>query len=71
VDRSVVEILAEIRQGNSGGPLVIAPGVVGGVVFGASQVSPDVGYAIAATQAATRVGPAIGSTTAVGTGPCG
>ena len=71
VDRSVVEILAEIRQGNSGGPLIIAPGVVGGVVFGASQVSPDVGYAIAATQAATRVGPAIGSTTAVGTGPCG
>ncbi|MGH2427471.1 MAG: MarP family serine protease [Candidatus Limnocylindria bacterium] len=71
VDRSVVEMRAEIRRGNSGGPLVIAPGVVGGVVFGASRTSPDVGYAIAATEAAARIGPAIGSTAPVGTGPCG
>lgn len=69
-ERSVVEMTAQIRPGNSGGPLVIAPGVVGGVVFGAARATPDVGYAIGADQALERLGPAIGSTTAVGTGAC-
>jgi S1-C subfamily serine protease len=69
-ERSVVEMNAQIRPGNSGGPLVIAPGVVGGVVFGASRAAPDVGYAIGADQALEILGPAFGSTTAVGTGSC-
>ena len=69
-ERSVVEMTAEIRRGNSGGPLIVAPGVVGGVVFGASRVAPEVGYAIGADQALERLGPAIGSTAAVGTGAC-
>ena len=69
-ERSVVEMTAQIRPGNSGGPLVIAPGVVGGVVFGGSRAAPDVGYAIGADQALELLGPAFGSTTAVGTGSC-
>jgi S1-C subfamily serine protease len=69
-ERSVVEMTARIRHGNSGGPLVVAPGLVGGVVFGASRSAPDVGYAIGADQALERLGPAIGSTTAVDTGAC-
>ncbi|MEO7294848.1 MAG: trypsin-like peptidase domain-containing protein, partial [Candidatus Limnocylindria bacterium] len=69
-ERSVVEMTAEIRRGNSGGPLIVSPGVVGGVVFGASRVAPEVGYAIGADQALERLGPAIGSTTAVATGAC-
>lgn len=69
-ERSVVEMTAEIRRGNSGGPLVVAPGVVGGVVFGASSAAPQVGYAIGADQALERLGPSIGSTAAVGTGAC-
>lgn len=68
--RSVVEMTTRIRPGNSGGPLVIAPGVVGAVVFGASRVNQDVGYAIGADQARERLAPAIGSTTAVDTGDC-
>lgn len=68
--RNVVEMRAVIRRGNSGGPLVIAPGVVGGVVFGASRVSPDVGYAIGSNEAVDRIGPFIGSTDPVGTGSC-
>jgi len=68
--RSVVEMTAQIRRGNSGGPLVIAPGVVGGVIFGASRAAPEVGYAIGADQALERLGPAIGSTNAVDTGAC-
>jgi S1-C subfamily serine protease len=69
-ERSVVEMTAQIRRGNSGGPLVVAPGVVGGVVFGASRVAADVGYAIGADQALERLAQAFGSTTAVGTGAC-
>ncbi|MGH2381256.1 MAG: MarP family serine protease [Candidatus Limnocylindria bacterium] len=69
-ERSVVEMTAQIRRGNSGGPLVIAPGVVGGVVFGASRTAPQVGYAIGSDQALERLGTFIGSTTAVGTGAC-
>ena len=70
VDRSVVEMRTLIRPGNSGGPLVVAPGTVGGVVFGASRASPDVGYAIGADQALASIGSFVGSTTPVGTGAC-
>ena len=69
-ERSVVELRAHVRPGNSGGPLVVAPGVVGGVVFGASRTTADVGYAIGADQARASIGPFIGSTAAVGTGAC-
>ncbi|MDQ2689224.1 MAG: trypsin-like peptidase domain-containing protein, partial [Chloroflexota bacterium] len=68
--RNVIEMRAEIRRGNSGGPLVVAPGVVGGVVFGASRTAGDVGYAIGSDEAVERLGPYIGSTTAVATGGC-
>ena len=67
---SVVELRSEIRRGNSGGPLVVAPGTVGGVVFGASTNDPDVGYAIGADEARESIGPYIGATTAVDTGAC-
>ena len=69
-DHSVVELRGEIRRGNSGGPLVTAPGVVGAVVFGASRASAEVGYAIGADEARESIGPFIGSTAAVDTGPC-
>ena len=69
-ERSVVELRSEIRRGNSGGPLVIEPGLVGGVIFGASRVDPSVGYAIGADEAVERLGPFIGSTVAVDTGAC-
>ena len=69
-DRSVVELRTQIRPGNSGGPLVVAPGTAGGVVFGASRTSPDVGYAIGSDQALASIGPFIGSTTPVATGAC-
>ncbi|HET9416807.1 MAG TPA: MarP family serine protease [Candidatus Limnocylindria bacterium] len=68
--RSVVELRAEVRRGNSGGPLVIEPGLVGGVIFGASRINPEVGYAIGADEALERLGPSFGSTTAVDTGAC-
>jgi S1-C subfamily serine protease/uncharacterized membrane protein required for colicin V production len=69
-ERTVVELRSAIRRGNSGGPLVVEPGVVGGVIFGASRIDPDVGYAIGADEAVERLSPFIGSTAAVDTGAC-
>ena len=69
-ERAVVELRSAIRRGNSGGPLVIEPGLVGGVIFGASRIDPGVGYAIGADEAVERLGPFIGSTAAVDTGAC-
>jgi S1-C subfamily serine protease len=68
--RTVVELRAAVRHGNSGGPLVIEPGLVGGVIFGASRINPDVGYAIGADEAVERLSPFVGATAAVDTGAC-
>ncbi|MBA2266445.1 MAG: MarP family serine protease [Chloroflexi bacterium] len=68
--RSVVELRSAIRRGNSGGPLIVAPGTAGGVIFGASRLNDEVGYAIGADQAMASLGPFLGSTAAVDTGAC-
>jgi S1-C subfamily serine protease len=68
--RNVVELRAEVRRGNSGGPLVVEPGIVGGVIFGASRINPQVGYAIGSDEAVERLSPFIGATSAVDTGAC-
>jgi S1-C subfamily serine protease len=69
-ERSVLELQAEVRPGNSGGPFVLANGTVAGVVFAASTTDRNVGYALAASDVAPQVGRSIGETQAVGTGPC-
>jgi uncharacterized membrane protein required for colicin V production len=69
-EHSVVEMRSNIRRGNSGGPLVVEPGIVGGVVFGGSRTAADVGYAIGPDQALASIGSFIGSTAAVDTGAC-
>lgn len=68
--RSVVELQAAIRRGNSGGPLVVAERTVGAVIFGASRVNPDVGYAIGVDEVSARLSPSIGATGAADTGAC-
>ena len=68
--REIAELRAEVRRGNSGGPLVVEPGVVGGVIFGASRVDPQVGYAIGSAEAVARLRPSVGATAAVDTGAC-
>jgi S1-C subfamily serine protease len=70
-DHAVVEMRADVERGSSGGPLVVAPGVVGGVVFGESRSVADVGYAISAPQARAAIGDAASRTQPVDTGPCG
>jgi S1-C subfamily serine protease len=46
VTRQIYPIKADIRSGNSGGPLLARDGRVYGVVFAASTAYPDIGYAL-------------------------
>jgi S1-C subfamily serine protease len=68
--RDVYEIQAEVRPGNSGGPLVQPDGQVIGVVFSRSTTNGDIGYALASPGVLSRVTQAEARTTPVGTGPC-
>ena len=70
VQREIVEIRSDIERGNSGGPLMLADGTVGGVVFAEARTDDEVGYALAPTAVARRVNPFIGSTEPVDTGEC-
>jgi S1-C subfamily serine protease len=69
-ERFVLELQAQVRPGNSGGPFVLADGTVGGVIFAASTTDDGVGYALTAGEVASRLDRAVGDTDAVGTGPC-
>jgi S1-C subfamily serine protease len=68
--RTVYELRAVIRPGNSGGPLVASSGEVLGVVFSRSTSDPDIGYALASPGVASRVVEAMGRTAAVSTDGC-
>ncbi|MEK6721218.1 MAG: MarP family serine protease [Chloroflexota bacterium] len=70
VVRRILELRAEIERGDSGGPLILADGTVGGVIFAESRVDPSVGYALSSAEVATRVAPAVGRAGAVPTGAC-
>jgi S1-C subfamily serine protease len=70
VVRSVYQLEAVVRPGNSGGPLVGTDGEVIGVVFSRSTVNPDVGYALASPGVLQRVLAAERVQTTVGNGAC-
>ena len=68
--RSVYEIQAVVRPGNSGGPLVEPNGQVIGVVFSRSTTNGDIGYALTSPGVLSRVHQAEGRSTPVGTQGC-
>ena len=70
VSRQVVELRADVRRGDSGGPLLIQPGLVGGIGLGASRTSEGVGYAISANSVANEIGDASTRASAVPSGAC-
>ena len=70
IPREVIEVRADVQRGDSGGPLLVAPGLVGGIVFGASRTSPGVGYAIAANSVAGEIRDAATHSGAVASGAC-
>ena len=70
VHREIIEIRAIVEPGDSGGPLLLSDGTVGGLVFAESRTDPAVGYALSPTAVATAIAPAVGLTKAVSTGAC-
>jgi S1-C subfamily serine protease len=70
VSRDVYTLRADVRAGNSGGPLLATDGSVLGVVFGAAIDKPDIGFALTAAEAAPVVAAGLRDDTAVATGAC-
>jgi uncharacterized membrane protein required for colicin V production len=70
VTRRIIELRSKVIPGDSGGPLILEDGTIGGVVFAESRVDPAVGYALSPLQVFDRVAPAVGLRKAVPTGPC-
>jgi S1-C subfamily serine protease len=69
-DREVYELRADVRQGNSGGPLVAKDGSVIGVIFAESSNYEDVGYALTAAQVNGAINHAAAQNRPVSTGRC-
>jgi len=70
ISRTVIEMKADVVPGDSGGPVVLADGSVGGVTFSQSRTEPQVGYALSPTDVAADVAKAIDKATEVATGAC-
>jgi S1-C subfamily serine protease len=70
VERTVYELQAIVRPGNSGGPFVLPSGSVAGIVFAASTTDANVAYALTAGQVEPDIRRAIGRTSPVSTQDC-
>ena len=70
VARDILELHARIDRGDSGGPFVLADGTIGGLIFAEARTDDEVGYALAPTEVAARVVPALERTRRGRTGDC-
>ncbi|GLY68632.1 MarP family serine protease [Amycolatopsis taiwanensis] len=70
VRRDVFTIRAQVRSGNSGGPLVDPSGTVVGVVFGASVEDGDTGFTLTAKQVRSVIQDASALSSRVSTSSC-
>ena len=68
--RQVYSLRAQVRPGNSGGPLLSRDGEALGVVFAAGIDDPDTGYALTAGQVQAAAAAGTNATTALLTGSC-
>ena len=70
VAREVIEMQADVRPGDSGGPLMLPDGTVGGVTFSESRDDPNIGYALTPTSITQAIAPVINSRSPVDTQAC-
>lgn len=56
IERGAYTIRGDVRQGNSGGPLLDTDGQVAGMIFGTATDVEETGYALTAEQIRERVG---------------
>jgi S1-C subfamily serine protease len=70
VVREIYSLRADVRSGNSGGPLLSPDGDVYGVIFAASVDDPSTGYALTAQTVAPAAKAGRRATAAVPTGSC-
>lgn len=70
VTREVYSLFAEVRPGNSGGPVLDARGAVVGVVFARSLDDATTGYAVTLDEAAPVIQAAATASAPVATGDC-
>ncbi len=70
VNRQIYPIRADVRSGNSGGPLIAPDGAVYGMVFAAAVSVPQTGYALTATEIKPDVLRGERLTSPVSTGRC-
>jgi S1-C subfamily serine protease len=70
VRRDVFTVRAQVRSGNSGGPLVNPAGEVTGVVFGASVEDSDTGFTLTTKQVNSVIDAAPTLSARVSTGSC-
>lgn len=68
--RNVYQVQADIRPGNSGGPLLTLNGQVAGVVFSRSTTNNNVGYALVSTGVYKRVQQALSNPVPTSTQGC-
>jgi S1-C subfamily serine protease len=69
-EREVYTIAADVKQGNSGGPVLTLDGTVAGVVFAKSADTPNVGYAMTMAELNPVAEEAASLTAAVSSGDC-
>lgn len=70
VQRELYTLAADVREGNSGGPLLTLEGAVAGVVFARSGETADVGYAMTLTELGPVIAQAGGLSGTVSSGEC-
>jgi S1-C subfamily serine protease len=70
VTRTIYEMQAEVRPGDSGGPFVLKNGHVAGVIFAASTTDTSVGYALTSDDVLNRLRTVLGETSRVSTQDC-
>ena len=69
-EREIYTLAADVREGNSGGPLLSESGEVAGVIFAKSADVDNVGYALTMTELAPVAAQATGLTATVESGTC-